>query len=194
MPPSGDAAFSFVQPGADYTQISPIDQKRSVTLINEYIINTANFLSQLMISTDKKMMSLQERLCKLRLLISILDAKLISIGTLSAQSVRAISAPVEESPRPPAQEVTVDNNDVPNVGETDDVPEELEIAEEEIPDIPLLPVDYLPFLKQLKVGVHPMQVRMNVQTAGLDPGLIIDDEGVSVVNIREAIQSLEAAS
>ena len=193
MPPSGDAAFSFVQPGADYTKISPIDSKRSVTLINEYIINTATFLSQLMISTDKKLMCLQDRLCKLRLLISILEAKLNSIGSLNMPSNRTISSNLEESPRAPAQEATVSNGGS-GTGNTEDAIQEPETVEEEIPDIPLLPIEYLPFLKQLKVGVHPMQVRMNIQTAGLDAALIMDDEGVSVVNIREAITSLEAAT
>ena len=190
--PSVDLS-TFVQPGADYTRITPIDQKITITLINEYIASTASFLSEFLGSTDRKLIALQRRTNNCASILSILDAKLASIGPLAPQS--AVPAPAQSN-------VDTDNIDVPEPEATDDgtllAEDELmahlegEEAGVEEPE-PAFDAAYLSFLKQLKVGVHPMQVRVNMITAGLDPDPILDQDGSVKINIQQTINSFQSS-
>ena len=184
--PSADPA-SFVQPGADFTRITPIDQKISVTLINEYISNTAQFLSDLLASTDAKLNAIQTRTENCSALISILDAKLDSIGVTSG-GVNSISSEKGTTAEPEIAEVPLMTDEAPN----DDllVEGENEEPQEDVIEKPQFDPEYKRYVKMLKVGIHPLQVRMKLINEQMDPDLIVSKDGTVLINVQQVYESL----
>ena len=187
--PSADPA-SFVQPGADFTRITPIDQKITVTLINEYISNTVQFLSDFLTSTDQRLNSIQRRSENCAALISILDAKLESIGvTAGSNGNLDNTASGDNRETTVSMQVPLMSDEATNA---EIAQEELDVTElEEIePEKPLFPPEYKRFVKMLKVGIHPLQVRMNLLREGMDADSIISGDGVVLINVQAVYDSL----
>ena len=187
--PSADPA-SFVQPGADFTRITPIDQKITVTLINEYISNTVQFLSDFLTSTDQRLNSIQRRSENCAALISILDAKLESIGvTAGSNGNLDNTASGDNRETTVSMQVPLMSDEATNA---EVAQEELDVTElEEIePEKPLFPPEYKRFVKMLKVGIHPLQVRMNLLREGMDADSIISGDGVVLINVQAVYDSL----
>merc|ERR1712226_1442267 len=168
--PSSDPA-SFVQPGADFTRITPVDQKITVTLINEYISNLV-----------------QKKTEHCAALISILDSKLDSIGVTSASSADVLSSP-DNRETSVSMQAPLMSDEAPAVATNDEVDNELE-HEEEDPSKPLFPPEYKRFVKMLKVGIHPLQVRMKLVGEGMDPDPIVTEDGVILINVQEVYDSI----
>merc|ERR1712004_177257 len=185
--PSSDPA-SFVQPGADFTRITPVDQKITVTLINEYISNTVQFLSDFLTSTDHKINLVQKKTEHCAALISILDSKLDSIGVTAASSADVLSSP-DNREASVSMQAPLMSDEAPAVAVNDEVDNELEHEEEE-PSKPLFPPEYKRFVKMLKVGIHPLQVRMKLVGVGMDPDLIVTEDGVILINVQEVYDSI----
>ena len=63
----------------DYSQFEPISHKKTLTLINYFILNTSQFLNSLSNVSEKKIHDIDENLDILETLVTIFESKLDSL-------------------------------------------------------------------------------------------------------------------
>lgn len=63
----------------DYTSFEPINHKKTLTLINYFILNTSQFLNAFSNVSEKKIHDIDEKLDELESLIAIFESKMDSL-------------------------------------------------------------------------------------------------------------------
>ncbi|XP_076252552.1 coiled-coil domain containing 53 [Rhynchophorus ferrugineus] len=79
----GDELPTTIQTDVDYTQILPIQQKRTIAFINHFITNTVSFLNTFAQSCESRFMEFEYKIQKLEASLLILEAQLSSIPGLN---------------------------------------------------------------------------------------------------------------
>ncbi|XP_046844736.1 WASH complex subunit 3-like [Xenia sp. Carnegie-2017] len=173
-------------PAIDLTKVGSIQQKRIVAFINHFVAHTVNFLNRFSCVCEEKLSDLSNRLQRVDVTMSILEAKLSSIPGLENVTAPESSTPTaddtsehvvpESTASPaqptasPAQPTASDSNNTPSVSE------ELSPPVEEEPAQPVMTVSkdprYAKFFQMLKVGVPLAALRPKILSEGLDPDLL----------------------
>ena len=63
----------------NYAQFEPVSHKKTLTLINYFILNTSQFLNSFANVADKKIHDIDEKLDKLETLITLFESKIGSL-------------------------------------------------------------------------------------------------------------------
>ncbi|XP_049788760.1 WASH complex subunit 3 isoform X2 [Schistocerca nitens] len=159
----------IIGPGVDYTQVTPIHQKRMYAFINHFITNTVSFLNKFSQSCELRLEKFDSRLQKLEASLCILETKLNSIGGLDEVPVTvSYSADKPEELQPP---VTI------------------ETTTEQPDPQPQIDPALSKFVRMIQVGVPVQAVRMKMQAEGMDPSVLDNYGTLSKVQVREEIES-----
>src|SRR5690242_11196560 len=91
-----------MQAPLDFKTIEPISYKNTVSIINNFVINTSDFLNKFSYYCEKKLMEVSQNIERLEITMNILEAKLASIPGLEGSapppfSTTASSAPVVDN-------------------------------------------------------------------------------------------------
>ncbi|XP_049940427.1 WASH complex subunit 3 [Schistocerca serialis cubense] len=159
----------IIGPGVDYTQVTPIHQKRMYAFINHFITNTVSFLNKFSQSCELRLEKFDSRLQKLEASLCILETKLNSIAGLDEVPVTvSYSADKPEELQPPVTTETIT----------------------EQPDTqPQIDPALSKFVRMIQVGVPVQAVRMKMQAEGMDPSVLDNYGALSKVQVREEIES-----
>jgi len=158
--------------------IQPIATKKLSMIVNTFVINTTEFLNKFAIICERKLAKVDKNVERLHIVLALLEAKLDSIkylaGTESSSSV-APSAPV--APTVPASFVPLTprgnvegENKVSDVNPVASVPP---AEEKQTPKIAIKDDSrYTTYFKMLRLGVPKAQLKLKMQTEGIDPNII----------------------
>ncbi|XP_044255730.1 WASH complex subunit 3 [Tribolium madens] len=145
-----------IDPNVDYTQILPIQQKRTIAFINHFVMNTVSFLNHFAQSCESRLMEFEYKLQEVEASLLILESQLGSIAHLEEN---ATQDSVKEN----------DSNEDLNLPPVKDEEEQSEKIVE--PDLTSDP-RYQRFFKMLQFGVPPAAVKLKMQSEGIDPSIL----------------------
>ena len=152
-----------MQAHVDYTEVKPIPHQLTIQFINNFVVNTTQFLNKFALTCDDKLRDVHNRIQRLEITMNILDAKLNSIDGLDdvqvAASTAAPSSSVATTQAPSSvvqQEVVVEVQPQPVSGgmKNKDDPR------------------YEKYFRQLKYGVSLAQVQTNMMMEGVPPSIL----------------------
>jgi len=190
--PGAPSAGTPAAPGggeSGLSNIQPIPIKKTLMIVNNFVINTADFINKFAVLSERKLNKISQSIQRLEIVLAILEAKLASIEWL-AGAPQNNAAPVQQ----PAA------NAVQPQQQPSGVPAPVEgtpASTSEVKDAPApKPVNTTPlqedarfrtYFKMLKLGVPKQQLRMKMQSEGVDPNIIdLDPEGPAPPNDDDA--------
>nr|CAB3267667.1 WASH complex subunit CCDC53-like [Phallusia mammillata] len=158
--------YSFGGPSVDLNKIPALNQRRSVTFVNHFIIHSVNFLNNFAAVAEEKLATQSLEMQKLEIALNILEAKLASIPGLDG-----IAETTKDDPgatRPATNEVQ------PEIA--DPTPDIVEVPQQpvEIQNVVTVKQDprYAKYLKMVTVGVPKVAIENKMRMEGLDPALL----------------------
>jgi WASH complex subunit CCDC53 len=161
--------------------LKPVPIHFTLLLVNNFLINTTNFLNQFSETVEKKISGVSSRVTELEILLAVLEAKLNSIpglefssGDLPPTAPAASSAPAA----PPS--ATAPTAPAPASAPAAAAPAPAAAPVETKP-AGILAKDhpgYAPFFKMLRVGVPLPVVAGKVTAAGLDASLLDNPDAI----------------
>ncbi|XP_028409146.1 WASH complex subunit 3-like [Dendronephthya gigantea] len=160
-------------PAIDLTKVGSIQQKRTIAFLNHFISHTVNFLNRFSCVCEEKLSDLSNRLQRVDVTMSILEAKLASIPGLENVTVSESPSAGPTASETPATTTPSTNGEEANVATNN---EEAPPPIEEEPAQPVMTVAkdprYAKYFQMLKVGVPLAALRPKVIADGLDPDLL----------------------
>ncbi|XP_015925958.1 WASH complex subunit 3 [Parasteatoda tepidariorum] len=164
----------IVGSGVDYSQVDPLNQKRTLTFLNHFLIRTTSFLNHFSSVCDEKLENLLVRIQRLEASMCILEAKLASIPGLddvAAESTEnaekgPVSAPAPEKATTAAGNDVKPSNTSPPAPDTSNKPEEkpkMKISQDP---------RFAKYFKMISLGVQPGAVQLKMTAEGVDPEIL----------------------
>lgn len=171
----------IVGPNVDYTKVGPINHKRTLAFLNHFITHSVRFLNRFSCVCEEKLADLSNKIQRIEIMMSILEAKLASIPGLEDVTVStpAPSQPDQEAPAPaPAPAPGMAPPPAPGApqpsAEASHPPTTEEPAPE--PEKPAMTVSkdprYAKYFQMVKVGVPLMAIAPKMRAEGLDPSML----------------------
>lgn len=164
----------IVGPNVDFTKVGPINHKRTLAFLNHFITHSVRFLNRFSCVCEEKLADLSNKIQRIEIMMSILEAKLASIPGLEDVTVStpapsgAAAAPAAGSAPPPA-------SDAPQPAVEAQGPP-APPAEEPEPEKPTMTVSkdprYAKYFQMIKVGVPLMAIAPKMKAEGLDPSYL----------------------
>lgn len=195
-----DALSEHVSALVDFNSIKCAPRRKTLVLLNHFVVSSVSFLNHFHTATDKKLRLISRNLSRLEIKLSILEAKLKSIE--GSDGVRQSTVPTASLPsvpdtQPGNQDPTstpssiekIENNKnstaiVPTVagdsieGTVAVVAEESSSKENQdivvatpLKDDPR----YKKYFKMLRIGIQEKQVMFKMETDGVDPKILSMD-------------------
>jgi hypothetical protein len=162
----------------DLQKVKPLPIQKSLMLINNFVINTTQFLNAFSETCEKRLSFVSSKATELEILLAVLEAKLNSIPGL--EGVAAASAPQTYQQQTTSSSASTSGTtetassgtaSVPSAAPTPS-PAPVAAAAGGIPakDHP----SYLPFFKMVNVGIpiQAVQLKMGLANPTLDPSIL----------------------
>lgn len=168
----------IVGPNVDFTQVGPINHKRTLAFLNHFITHSVRFLNRFSCVCEEKLAELSTKIQRIEIMMSILEAKLASIPGLEdvtvstpapAPSGSAASTSAQATaPPPPPSDTPQTAAEGPPAPPTDQPAPE--------PEKPTMTVSkdprYAKYFQMVKVGVPIPAIAPKMMAEGLDPSLL----------------------
>ncbi|XP_022197659.2 WASH complex subunit 3 isoform X2 [Nilaparvata lugens] len=157
------------------SEVPPINQKRLLAFINEFLINTISLLNGFHQNCESRLQKFDLKMQKLEAELCILESKLKSIPGLEVDLPKVAAAAAADPPQPTTETIAPNNNNLQldvvdaNIPPSKEADTESETPEEEakVPN-PELEKYY----KMLRFGVPMEAVKVEMQIDGCDPKLL----------------------
>lgn len=152
-----------MQAHVDYTEVKPIPHQLTIQFINNFVVNTTQFLNKFALTCDEKLRDVHNRIQRLEITMNILDAKLNSIEGLDdvkidapAASTSSTAANTQASSSAVAQPAAADPEPQPVAGgmRNKDDPR------------------YSNYFKLIAIGVSLAQVQNKMMLEGVPPSIL----------------------
>lgn len=168
------------------SQIKPVPMHVSLLLVNNFLINTTNFINQFSETVEKKISGISTKVTELEILLAVLEAKLNSIPGLefSSSDLPATApnpAAVSSAPGQAAPAAAVPPSATPAAA-TAAAPAVIKPAGVAAKDHP----DYAAFFKMLRVGVPLPVVAGKMSAAGFNSAILDNPEAMVEENSNTA--------
>lgn len=129
-----------------------IDPKKSITIVNAFVVTTVQFLNQFAVKANDKLDKLNRQIQRLEALTQLLEYKLSDIPSFSAE---------------PSKTVVSDSSDKPSEGTSGAAVEQ---AAEQPPAPQEVPEEYKMYVNMLKYGIPRAGVEQKMrQDPAVDP-------------------------
>lgn len=167
----------LVGPNVDYTKVGPINHKRTLAFLNHFITHSVRFLNRFSCVCEEKLADLSNKIQRIEIMMSILEAKLASIPGLEDVTVStpAPSQPEAAAPAPAPGMAAPPAPGAPQPSAEASLPPPTEEPAPE-PEKPAMTVSkdprYAKYFQMIKVGVPLMAIAPKMQAEGLDPSLL----------------------
>ncbi|KOX75357.1 WASH complex subunit CCDC53 [Melipona quadrifasciata] len=165
-----DYKIPIIEPTIDCTKVPPINQKRTISFINHFIVHTVTFLNKFTLSCEERLLEFEYKLQRIEASLEILESWLSSVpGLEQDQSTKN----------------AVENNDnkqeeknISKIDETDskkeDKFEEQQIENQAVDRDPR----YEKYLKMIHFGVPKEAVKLKMEQEGLDSSILDDSQRI----------------
>ncbi|XP_014292701.1 WASH complex subunit 3 [Halyomorpha halys] len=162
-----------VSPNLDLLQAPPINQKRLVTFLNHFLINTVDFLNKFSKHCTYKLFTLDQKINRIEAQLCLLESKLNSVPEVADSKDVNVELPKPEEIEIPKPS---EDNKENEVSTDTEVKEKVETPQADEVDPPKEPEPENPELvkyrKMIQVGVPLQAVKIKMQIEGLDPNLL----------------------
>jgi WASH complex subunit CCDC53 len=104
-----------MQPGIDYTEVPPISSAVTLQFVNNFVVNTTQFLNKFAWAADTKLSKVTSTMRRLEITLSLLEAKLNSIEGINDGAPAAPAADANGAPPapPPPGAAPAAGSDIP---------------------------------------------------------------------------------
>lgn len=152
-----------MQAHVDYTEVKPVPHQLTIQFINNFVINTTQFLNKFALTCDDKLRDVHNRIQRLEITMNILDAKLNSIEGLDDVRVESSAATSQSTPAVS----TSSSSAVAAAPVVEEEPEPVRggMKNKEDPR-------YAKYFKMLLVGVPLAQVQNKMMMEGVPPSVL----------------------
>ncbi|KAH7699845.1 WASH complex, partial [Aphelenchoides avenae] len=169
--------LSFLTTDLDLSTVAPLDLKKIVPIINEFLLRSCDILNDFAVKMERRIIDFEERLDRLETDIVILEKKLENVGVAAPQNALPDAEPLPAS-EPPQSTSTAATTTVVQPSAAADATqpvEQVKPAEAEAAPTGLKYKDhplYAKYFKMLKLGVPEPAVRQKMSTEGIDPSIL----------------------
>ncbi|CAL7934583.1 unnamed protein product [Xylocopa violacea] len=168
-----DYKIPIIEPTIDYTKVPPINQKRTISFINHFIVHTVTFLNKFALSCEERLMEFEYKLQRIEASLEILESWLASVPGLDQDQ---------------NTKCAIENTDENKQKENDTSKDEPETVKQEEPKVVQTEEQsaktdprYEKYLKMVHFGVPKEAVKLKMKQEGLDPS-ILDTDSSQVVS------------
>lgn len=168
----------------DLRQVPPIQQKRTIAFVNNFIMRTVSFLNTFAASCESRLMDLECKMQRVEASLLILESQLSSIPWLDDKTNTTIET----------QSKVTENDEIQKL----DLPEiesEQTNNEKEHSNGPRACEDprFVRFFKMIQFGVPVPAVKLKMETEGLDPN-VLDTPNITVPGYESTLNTTEISS
>ncbi|XP_043667534.1 WASH complex subunit 3 isoform X2 [Vespula pensylvanica] len=161
-----DYKMPIIEPTIDYTKVPPINQKRTISFINHFIIHTVTFLNKFALSCEEKLFEFENKLQRVEASLAILESRLSSIPDLQP------TTDIQNDNVKENDEVKSENAKVSKIDEPDNVEENKSSSNESPTQQVERDPRYDKYFTMIHFGVKKESVKLQVQQEGLDPTVL----------------------
>ncbi|XP_015116494.1 WASH complex subunit 3 [Diachasma alloeum] len=175
-----DSRIPIVEPTVDYTKVPPIHQKRTVSFINHFVVNTVSFLNKFALNCEERLFEFENKLQRVEASLVILESRLASIPGLDSTPLERTACDPKNVETDNKLQIEPEKQDVPvDIDELDKTIEEIKVQPEpEVQSPELQPISkhplYEKYFKMVNIGVPKPAVKQKMTQEGLDPSLLDD--------------------
>ncbi|GFY79674.1 WASH complex subunit 3 [Trichonephila inaurata madagascariensis] len=164
----------IVGSGVDYSKVDPLNQKRTLTFLNHFLIRTTSFLNHFSSVCDEKLENLLIRIQRLEASMCILEAKLASIPGLDDITANAESSePTENAQTEIGSSESTAPQPQPGAVPSAQPPVEQQVQEEQKPKMTVSQDPrFAKYFKMINMGVPPGAVQLKMTAEGVDPSIL----------------------
>ncbi|KAH0945553.1 hypothetical protein HN011_011331 [Eciton burchellii] len=159
-----DYKIPIIEPTIDYAKVPPINQKRTVSFINHFIIHTVTFLNKFALSCEERLFEFENKLQKLEASLEILESRLSSISGLEQESQQSDNINENNTSK-------VERVETCKINELDSNEIEPKDEENEMQSIVKDPC-YEKYFKMIHFGVPKQAVKLKMEQEGLDSSVL----------------------
>ncbi|XP_043802054.1 WASH complex subunit 3 [Apis laboriosa] len=166
-----DYKIPIIEPTIDCTKVPPINQKRTISFINHFIVHTVTFLNKFTLSCEERLLQFEYKLQRIEASLEILESWLSSIpGLEQNQNTKS----------------TIENNDnkeenVSKINEPDDIKQDVSKDIQTKKQLINKDSRYEKYLKMIHFGVPKEAVKLKMEQEGLNSS-ILDNESQQVIS------------
>ncbi|XP_076672066.1 coiled-coil domain containing 53 [Andrena cerasifolii] len=164
-----DYKVPIIEPTIDYTKVPPINQKRTISFINHFIVHTVTYLNKFALSCEERLFEFENKLQRIEASLEILESWLSSVPTLE-ENHKDTKGPTESSIKIESEhkqeETNVSKVDEPDVSQ--DEPKSTKTDEQPVTKDPR----YEKYFKMVHVGVQREALKLQMEEEGLDPSVL----------------------
>ncbi|XP_003708450.1 coiled-coil domain containing 53 [Megachile rotundata] len=166
-----DYKIPIIEPTIDYTKVPPINQKRTISFINHFIVHTVTFLNKFAMSCEERLFEFENKLQKIEASLEILESWLSSVPHLEQdQSAKDI---IEDKSNKQEEQQNVSKIDEPDSVKEEE-PKDTQIDEQPISKDPR----YEKYFKMIHFGVPKGAIKLKMEQEGLDPSILDDSQQI----------------
>ncbi|XP_012343276.1 WASH complex subunit 3 [Apis florea] len=165
-----DYKIPIIEPTIDCTKVPPINQKRTISFINHFIVHTVTFLNKFTLSCEERLLQFEYKLQRIEASLEILESWLSSIPGLE-QNQNTKSTENNDNKEENVSKI----NEPDNIKQ--DVPKDTQTEKQ------LINKDsrYEKYLKMIHFGVPKEAVKLKMEQEGLNSS-ILDNESQQVIS------------
>ncbi|KAG7213832.1 hypothetical protein KM043_003046 [Ampulex compressa] len=160
-----DYKLPIIEPTIDYTKVPAINQKRTISFINHFIIHSVTFLNKFALSCEEKLFEFENKLQRVEASLQILESWLSSVPGIE-QDVQVKNL----------QEISKTKKEILEVSLKVEKSENAIEEESKNEDIKGQPVSkdprYEEYLKLVHLGVPKEVIKLKMMQEGLDSTLL----------------------
>ncbi|PBC29881.1 WASH complex subunit 3 [Apis cerana] len=166
-----DYKIPIIEPTIDCTKVPPINQKRTISFINHFIVHTVTFLNKFTLSCEERLLQFEYKLQRIEASLEILESWLSSIPNLEQNQNTKSSTENNDNKEENVSKI----NEPDNIKQ--DVPKDIQTEKQ------LINKDsrYDKYLKMIHFGVPKEAVKLKMEQEGLNSS-ILDNESQQVIS------------
>ncbi|XP_019872828.1 WASH complex subunit 3 [Aethina tumida] len=160
-----DDLLLSIDPNVDYTKIQPVQQKNTVSFVNQFTMRTVQFLNRFAQTCESRFMDFEYKLQKVEASLLILESQLSSISGLENESKIQKDDPVLKQLPELEPEEKQDNQQ--------GILEEVKTEIVQVDGIKACEDPrYKKFFKMVQFGVPEPAVKLKMKNEGIDPSIL----------------------
>ncbi|XP_006567310.1 WASH complex subunit 3 [Apis mellifera] len=166
-----DYKIPIIEPTIDCTKVPPINQKRTISFINHFIVHTVTFLNKFTLSCEERLLQFEYKLQRIEASLEILESWLSSIPGLEQNQNTKNSTENNDSKEENVSKINEPDNTKQDVSE--DIQTEKQLINKDS--------RYEKYLKMIHFGVPKEAVKLKMEQEGLNSS-ILDNESQQVIS------------
>ncbi|XP_076239640.1 coiled-coil domain containing 53 isoform X2 [Calliopsis andreniformis] len=167
-----DYKIPIIEPTIDYTKVPAINQKRTISFINHFIVHTVTFLNKFALSCEERLFEFENKLQRIEASLEILESWLSSVPVLEQDTQDAKEPPESQDNKKEEENVSKINESNTALQECS---ESIQTDEKPANKDPR----YEKYFKMVHFGVPKEAVKLKMEQEGLDSSILDDSQQIN---------------